>query len=178
MKKVSRPARIFGMLLLAAGAVATAASADTFNFSYNFPNNLAGPTDSGSGTLTATYNPGDQYMVTGITGTTSAWGKITGLLAPNAFESNDNLIFYPNTPYLDNNFGMSFAAGTTDLNIYYSFSASSYAELGSNNKTFGTFTLTPVPEPATVALVLLAFLAGFLGWCVRRKRSASAYFVE
>lgn len=173
--------RLFGTALLAVSALAATASADTFAFSFNFPAVSGGYADSGSGTLTATFDSGDQYTVTAITGTTSAYGAITGLLPPGVFPlpfPNDNLLFYPTPPYLDLS-GISFTVAGTgddglgDVNIYYDSTAPGYTEPNSG-VDYGPFTVTritpTVPEPATVFLVLPAAFALVV---VRRRRLSS-----
>lgn len=163
---------LFGLILTAASA-----SADTFNFTFNFPaNGVGGEADSGSGTLTATPLGGDEYLVTGITGTTSLWGAITGLDAVDTYEGNDNLLYYPDQPYVDS-LGVSFGvmglgdSGTNQVNLYLQGSApDGYTECEFNVGQ-GTLDVTAAPEPASMALVVL----GMLGcWVWHRRRQAIA----
>jgi PEP-CTERM motif len=80
-------------LSLALGALALAvvcsqtAKADTFTFSFS------GSSFDGTGTFTATALGGNEYKITAATGTID--GSSISLLAVNAFQSNDNLLFDP-----------------------------------------------------------------------------------
>lgn len=158
-----------------------AASATTFNFSFSLPLFNENTTDTGSGTLTATQLSAGEYQITGITGTTSTWGAITGLVPagdyPPASGANDNLLFYPATLSLDAD-GLSFFvtgagdSGTNEVNIYYSNYEGSAGYQEADSFYTGTFTITPAanpaPEPASIALLLIG-LAG-TGIAFRRVR--------
>ncbi len=62
------------LLILSASALTAA----TFNFSYSVTVEPAGIPDMASGTITATFDSvANDYDVTAITGTTTAWGAIT-----------------------------------------------------------------------------------------------------
>lgn len=97
----------------------SSALADTFTFTF------AGFAFSGSGTFTATeVGSSDVYNVTAVTGTvTDAFGpsNITGLLAINTFQGNDNELIYPptlfGTQFFDHD-GVSFSlANGNDINL-------------------------------------------------------------
>lgn len=151
----------------------TVAHATLLKFSYNIPALsflYPGLAYSGSGTLTATYDSTrNSYLVTGITGTTSAFGRITGLLAPGTFKGNDNLLFYPDGRYPDDRYldyrGISFSvAGTGDngrgeVNIYHNRFFFGYGEKTERALPFGSFTVTPVnkaiPEPSGLGLLAI-----------------------
>jgi len=84
MKRLS-----LGLAALALAVLCTQTSkADTFNFSFT------GSQFDGSGTFTATPDGGNQYTITGISGTVDGQA-ITGLLHVNTFDHNDNLLFDP-----------------------------------------------------------------------------------
>jgi hypothetical protein len=162
-------------LLLSASALT--ASADTFNFSYSVTVEPAGIPDMASGTLTATFDPiANDYNVTAITGTTSAWGAITGLISPGGYEFNDNLLSYPAQPYLDFS-GISFTVtgagdtGTGQVN-FFGFQGD-YFEYQGNPTVPGTATITPavsgVPEPASGTLLLTGI--GGIGAAFWRRRA-------
>lgn len=168
------------LLLLALSAFALTASADTFTFSYSVTVEPSGISDAGSGTLTATYNTVDNdYLVTDISGATSAFGSITGLLLPGSYEFNDNLLSYPG-PYLNGN-GISFTVsgagddGSGDVNLFYDSISNAYYEYQGVTTHPGTLTVTPVtsgvPEPGSAALLLFG-ASGIGVACWRRNRLA------
>ncbi|HUN90093.1 MAG TPA: hypothetical protein VMU28_14940, partial [Terriglobales bacterium] len=74
--------RIILLLALVIVLASSAAVADSFNFSFT------GTGVTGSGTLYTNAFSGGSYLVTGISGTQN--GKAMTLLAPNAFDGNDN----------------------------------------------------------------------------------------
>lgn len=159
-------------LLLGLLTIAADLSAASFHFSFSLPLFNQSTTDVGSGTLTATQISGDEYLVTGITGTTSAWGSITGLVPaakyPAGTAPNDNLISFPSTPYLDGD-GISFYvqgagdSGTNEVNIYLFNNYGDAAYHESLSFYDGTFSLAPlasaVPEPSSTALLVFGFAA-------------------
>jgi hypothetical protein len=165
------------VLLLLLSASALTASADTFNFSYSVTVEPADIPDMASGTLTATFDPiANDYNVTAITGTTSAWGAITGLISPGGYQTNDNLFFYPAQPYLDFD-GISFTVtgagdtGTGQVNLF-GFEGNYYEYQGDPSFP-GTLTITPavsgVPEPASGTLLLAGI--GGIGATFWRRRA-------
>lgn len=163
--------KFFGILVLGARTFAATASADTFDFTLNLSPFLPGGfADSGNGTITANLVSGDEYLATSVTGSTALLGTITGLL-PVGNHFNNDLLFYPTTPYLDGN-GLGLAGSSGDLTIEWNSYNHFYFETGTGNE--GTFTLTrvsTVPEPGTISLIALA---GFLVLIfVRRKRLVS-----
>jgi hypothetical protein len=85
MKRLS-----LGLAALALAILCTQTSkADTL-FDFNFTGSQFG----GSGTFTATPDGGNQYTITGISGTVDGQ-TITGLLNANTFDHNDNFLFDP-----------------------------------------------------------------------------------
>ena len=126
--------RIILLLALVIVLASSAAVADSFNFSFT------GTGVTGSGTLYTNAFSGGSYLVTGISGTQN--GKAMTLLAPNAFDGNDNLLF-PSNPVLDFA-GISFVAGGIDYNVYFN----SFACCGGTT----TYYETTVPSVLGVAL--------------------------
>lgn len=162
--------------LFGAIVAATTASADTFDFTFNFPaNGPGGLADKGSGVITATYAGNSEYLVTAISGTTSLWGAITGLDSVDTYDGNDNVLYYPDGPYLDA-LGVSFTvvgagdAGTHQVNLFLQGSApNGYTEC---ERDIGQGTFDVAPEPATPVLLALG-LCGCALWCRRRAVRAS-----
>jgi hypothetical protein len=87
-----------------------------------------------SGTLTASLVSGDQYLVTGISGTQNGFSMT--LLDVGAYAGNDNDI-YSSVPYLDGS-GVSFSADGIDYNIFYNVvSDDGYFEANSVSNPLG-----------------------------------------
>ena len=169
------------MALTYAVVTARPAEAATFNFQYSFPGLGSTPTPvSASGTLTTSdLNPANNaYTITGITGTRIFQGvtqQIVGLVSPDGFGGNDNLLF-ANQPFLDVS-GFTYTvngtgnAGTSSVNVFYSRGGvriTGYTEYDVNVAYFSNFSVTPVatsvPEPtfnSAEALVVLS-LGGLL----------------
>jgi hypothetical protein len=149
------------LIFLVCGA--TSALADSFSFSYT------GSGVTASGTFTTNSLSGGSYLITAITGTRN--GQSMTLLAPLAFDGNDNLLF-PTSPLLDFN-GFSFAAGGVNYNVYFN----SFACCGGTTTYYETSTpgvlgtqvnfSASVPEPSTFVLLVSGLAA--IGWGVRRK---------
>lgn len=168
-----------GLLATAALVSVTPAKAGAFTFNYTLPPNLAlcplCTSLSASGTLTTSAPSGGFYTITAITGT---WNgiAITGLLPPNTYAGNDNML---TTASLDLTFnGMSFTVaaptggddGSGDVNIYL-FAPAQYFETNNNYLSTSTINVTPivsgVPEPSSVGLAALGL--GALAFWRRRK---------
>jgi hypothetical protein len=92
--------------------------------------------------------------VTGISGFDNG-SPITALLAPTTFGQNDNILYFPGPPTIDF-FGVSFAVGTLRVNLF--FDSGQYGEWNKSQQgialaSMGTFTVTPAPEPTSLALL-------------------------
>jgi hypothetical protein len=172
------------ILLLFAAIGAPNAHAQTFDWSYTCE--TSGCTDNASGTLTTGAFSGGVATILSITGTYDG-SAITGLLAPRtccASELNDNLLYFPGTPYLDIP-GLGLAVGSLDLDSNIFFDDGTYGDdtciSGNNCSTdythvsSGIFTAEPTPEPSTFSLVFVAVAAGLisLGFKRRSLRSGS-----
>ncbi|MEH2386662.1 MAG: PEP-CTERM sorting domain-containing protein [Nostoc sp.] len=163
-------------------AVSSAAQAvQLFDFQYSFPSYQANGTPiSASGILITTdLDPiKNNYTITGISGIRKAQGiseTIIGLLSPDTYGINDNLL-NASTPLLTQN-GFSYLVsgsgedGNGNVNVFYSSFNEGYSEL-SSDVDYGSFSVIPrpVPEPYTVSGSLLAL--GF-GWWTKRKQAVA-----
>ena len=180
MKTLTRPLAKYAALAglaLALSAAAPAANANLYDWTLACTDLTIGCT--GSGTLT-TGAPGgitDSYIVTGATGSIDGF-TIAGL---SPYAGADNLFYDPataNPGYVDFG-GVSFmTVGGPDFNVGGSYTAGEYVlnDMSVNPAGYPnvpgsydiTFTVTAVPEPATLGLLGLG-LAG-LG-LARRKRT-------
>jgi hypothetical protein len=116
----------------------------------------------GDGTITATLTPSPGvWDITAITGTING-SAIAGL---STFFGADNKIFTNGFAFVSTS-GISFeTAAAQSVNIYSFFgqetppTGNAYAEYTSNPGGFGVghFTLTPIPEPSTWAMLLVGF---------------------
>jgi hypothetical protein len=181
MKRLS-----LGLAALALAIVCTQTSkADTlFNF------NFTGSEFDGSGTFTATADGGNQYTITGISGTVDGQ-TITGLLNANTFDHNDNLLFDPGNLFGSLPFdqqGVSFQLGSgshiSQVNLAEGDGFLSFFTIGDLNPPgksddseeildiyVGVANPTPaVPEPGTLALLGTGML-GAAG-AIRRRLMA------
>lgn len=176
MKRLSLVLCLFVLTAFAS----TSALADTFSFS--FTGNLF----SGSGHFTADQiGTSDKYNVTSVYdgSVTSALGtsNISGLLAVNTFQGNDNILIYPGTfgfngPKYFNPGGVSFSLdGGYKINLNDTFLFEN--AVAGNSQGFNITELTfvdvdrqaasPVPEPNTLALLGTGVLG--LAGVIRRK---------
>ncbi len=174
-----KKATLFG---LCAAAMLAGLSGPVSAAEYSFSLDGSGYTASGTITTnsTSSTNPfpcptcatGPGYDITNITGTINGQA-ITGAVAVNGFDGNDNLAFLT-APYVDYN-GVAFTTATDTYNV---FAGLTYGHPGNyivDSKQFAPLyglpvTLTAstpaVPEPSTWAMMLAGFaMAGLaLRW--------------
>jgi len=161
-------------VLAAATALTVAAPAQAADFLFSFNSSFGNAsgmfTTAGAASATPT-------LVTSMTGTLG--GNAITLLAPGAYPSiavNDNL-FSTTAPYFTFS-GLSFAAGGFNYNLYSQGSVQLCGRTAAcgNATSFSNFTITdvtsPVPEPATWAMMLLGF--GLVGYVLRTRRQRSS----
>ncbi len=136
------------------------AQAGVFDFSYTGVLFGTNTPETVVGTLTTS---GTSSAITAISGTDNG-AAITKL---STYQGSDNLLTYPAAPsYVDYN-GLGFTTANLSANIYYIFGSYIYENSNGATANNGTFTVTPVPEPAS----LLVLGTGVLGLAlVMRKR--------
>lgn len=141
--------------LLSALALPAAAHADTFVLSGS------GGGFSGSATLTATSNGNGSFTIGSITG--AGAGSGIALIAPNGFDSNDNLLFPSASSVLDSKgFAFSDTVGNTSFSVDVSQAVSGgYQAFFRDNDgitatipvTLSLATAAATPEPASWTLL-------------------------
>lgn len=176
------------------------AKATTFNwdfqgaFTFIEPGNdfiVLGETLSGSGTLTATYVSGSEYLVNSITGiiqldgdnsqshpaiSSPLSGLTVGLIL---FHPNDNELFYPSAQQVDSS-GLGFLSNGGDLDLFYGSCGgpTGYCLVTGGNHPGSlaslSFEASPTPLPSTWFMLL----SGFVGLCFfayrgTKKRTAA-----
>jgi len=111
----------------------------------------------------------DYYLITAITGTRTYLGTtqpITGLIDPEGFSNNDNLLFFGSLPLLDLN-GFAFAVPGPvvgefeDIQVFYDADNAEYTEYPGpvGEGDFAVTALGAVPEPSAIILLVIG-LAG------------------
>jgi len=167
-------------------------------FTYIAPGNdfiFPGEIISGSGTLSADYVSGSQYLVTSITGVVAGSGgvfnsisypfisdTVTGPLGTGTFYNNDNNLFYPSTQQVDA-YGLGFfGSGTsTAFNLFYGSCGGpvGYCLVTGGNSPGSlasiTFEASPTPLPSTWTMLIAGFAGlGYIAYRGTKKRSVIA----
>ena len=148
------------------------ADATTFNWTFSGSHFYA------SGTLDATFQSGDTYLVTALTG--SASGEP---LALSGGSGGDNLLLYPGSPAELDGHGLEFVFADAPYSaheiIYYSSGAAKYfiisCAVGCSNYDTGVFSaslVTPLPAAAPMFAAGLG-IVGTLAWRRNRQRAAA-----
>jgi hypothetical protein len=132
----------------------------------NFPNEV----DVGSGTLTVNTGLGGDPLI-GITGSADG-SSITGVTS---FKGSDNMVFPVGPTFLDTN-GIAFTTASGLKGDIFLLSAADNvytAQFSNRDFAIGTFSLTPVPLPASWSFMLLG-LAGIGGLALWRNKGSSS----
>jgi hypothetical protein len=166
---------------LFAGAAQTASATEQFKFSYTVPSGFSGPDVVGTGILNAELiAPGEWLALSGWDQTSggSISGKLALLANPNApsesyspsgFFLYDDLLLPHSDPLIQNG-GLLFTNGAGGEINLFSYGPDNYTHY--DNTGFNvpiTFSISPVPEPASLAL----FGAGLLALPLIRRRKAA-----
>lgn len=160
----------FVMLLASFG---TALRASTIGFSYFFPLSGVGGDVIASGQLTVTPQTNGGYRIVGISGTRTEDGitqEISGLIAPNGYGADDDLVSL-SPHYLDvDGFAFTVAGGggddgLGDVRVYYVSRLGAFTE-SSGQVGDGQFQVTQTPEPMPPVALLVVLLA----WWKRIRR--------
>ncbi|HWG17307.1 MAG TPA: PEP-CTERM sorting domain-containing protein [Acidobacteriaceae bacterium] len=157
--------------LLSALALPMAAHADTFVLSGS------GGGFSGSATVTATSSGNGSFTIGSING--SGAGSGIALIAPNGFQSNDNLLFPSASSVLDTKgFAFSDTVGNTSFSVdvsqavaggYQAFFRDNDGNSATLPVTLSLATAAATPEPASWALLATGALM-LMGAGLTRRR--------
>jgi hypothetical protein len=157
-----RSTAVAAVALAAAGTTGSAHASLLWDFSFT------GSGYTATGTLTTDLESSGSYLITGVSGTFDGHA-ITGLLAVNADDGNDNLLF-PAPTFLDV-LGFAFSVASPGPSpVAIGAEGGSFSVYVGHSAPTGNFTAAlAAPEPASVGL-FGAGLAG-LGLLRRRRRA-------
>jgi PEP-CTERM motif len=173
--KALRLSAIGGAILaLSTLALPRTASASVFTFSYTSSTSAT----FGFGTFT-TGSSVSPALITGISGIEVYNGIADTITGLSSYASADNLLFFPNAPFIDSR-GISFSTVSSgDFNVYNVADNRIVSSLnnplgipdGLNQINFQVTAVAAVPEPSTWAMMILGFAGiGFMAY--RRKSGA------
>lgn len=189
------PVKLIIALLFAGTVLSPCHAALIFSFSYGFPPAPGwGTAVLASGTLTTDDTPlpgtgGRGYRIQSITGTrrlislapTETVQTITGLIGEGQYMGNQNVLYYPGTPFLDYD-GFAFTVGAgpdlDEINVFYDpgwgeySESSSYLDYGDQFNVSQIGPQAAVPEPSS-AFLLGTGLIAISAWLRSRSRKRS-----
>ena len=167
--------RSFKYLVAAAGLALTVGTANATTFDWSSICATCAETN-GHGTIEATFEGGDEYLVTALIGTDGgAFGNLV-LLPAGAFLGNDNLIFFPSSSPFDLS-GLAHTFENNSEQVDWSCSSGNceITYLGVDHSATFNISLEATPLPA--ALPLFVGGAGFIGVLARRRKRKVALAV-
>jgi hypothetical protein len=168
MKSLTLAALTMGCALSIVTATNASATVETFDWALTgLSPSLGYAPLQGGGTLTATSNGDGSWTVDAVTGEV---GGLTIAGVTNFFLS-DNLVYPAGLTQISTG-GFAFVTDSgVDVDIFSFFaqgsvpSGNAYGEETSIGFGVGTFSMSPVPEPSTWAMMTLGFAGlGFLGY--------------